>query len=205
MAPPEGRPWWQRPTSAAADSKFAGCGYRTVVSTQCAITPDEEGNPRRSCQRIVKRLRECPGRAAEVIERTEESSTEAGYRDGGKDLGRLLPRRFANGDVASDGAILRSDVGQLYEDFFKVAAEFEQNYVAEGPSARVLQPENPDASNELSDRSRQEQVPDGADGLLARLFGKRGKKGPDEPSLPAQKGTTTAPQYKDYSQDFQEV
>ncbi|CAD7703898.1 unnamed protein product, partial [Ostreobium quekettii] len=189
MAPPEGRgsAWWRGATSAAADSKFAGCSYRTVVSTQCAITPDEDGNPQRACERIVKRLRECPGRAAEVIERTEESSTEAGYRDAGKDLGRLLPRRFANGDEAVDGAILRSDVGQLYEDFFKVAAEFEQNYVAEGPSARVLQPENPDASNELGDRSRQEPAPDGADSLLGRLFGRRGRKGPDEPSLPTQK------------------
>eukprot|EP00803_Ostreobium_quekettii_P011014 evm.model.scf_946.2 EVM.evm.TU.scf_946.2 scf_946:17573-20344(+) len=203
MAPPEGWPWWQRPASAAADSRFAGCGYRTVVSTQCSVQPDEDGNPQRRCERIVKRLRECPGRPAEVLQRTEESSTEANYRDVGKGL--QMPGRFDGGEEGHRGQILGSDVGQLYEDFFRVAAEFEQNYVADGASAGALGQGPQDAGCGQGDRQRQNPAPEGTDGLMGRLFGRRAKKDPEEFSSSNPKGAATAPQYKDYSQDFQEV
>lgn len=198
------QPWWQRVSSAAADSSFAGCSFRTVVSTQCSVEPDEKGVPQRRCERIVRRLRECPGRPVEVIERVEESSTEANYTDGAKDLHKLPPRHYPHSEEHPRDPILQSDVGQLFEDFFKVAAEVEQNYFTEVPSAGVLQPEPPENSWDGSKQQRPTQ-PNGEDSLLGRLFRRRPQDCPTEPPLPKDKGTTTAPQYKDYSQDFQEV
>ncbi|CAD7702769.1 unnamed protein product [Ostreobium quekettii] len=115
------------------------------------------------------------------------------------------PGRFDGGEEGHRGQILGSDVGQLYEDFFRVAAEFEQNYVADGASAGALGQGPQDAGCGQGDRQRQNPAPEGTDGLMGRLFGRRAKKDPEEFSSSNPKGAATAPQYKDYSQDFQEV
>lgn len=140
----------------------------------------------------------------EVIERVEESRTEPNYQDGAKDLHKLPPRHFQNNEGHHRDPILQSDVGQLFEDFFKVAAEVEQNYFREVPSAGVLQPERPESTWDSGKQQGQTQ-PGGTDSFLGRLFRRSKQDCTKDPSLPKAKGATTAPQYKDYSQDFQEV
>lgn len=88
-------------------------------------------------------------------------------------------------------------MGELFEDFFKVAAEVEQNYFNEVPSAGTARPER-------SEDSKGNAAADSEDTFMRRLFRRR----PREPKgdVPVHgKGTKSAPQYKDYSQDFQEV
>lgn len=193
--------WWQRASSAAADASFAGCSYKTTVSTQCSIEPDKNGVPRRRCERIVNRLRECPGRPVEVIERVEESSTEDNYQDMSKDVHRSLPRHYPHTEEHGHESVLQTDVGELFEDFFRVVAEVDQNYLPEGKSDGLQAQQR---NHEGSEPQVSAPV-DGKDSLLGKFFRRRAQNGAGNPVPPKGKGTTTAPQYKDYSQDFQEV
>lgn len=189
MGPPSSaqrQSWWQRASSAAADASVAGCSYRTTVSTQCSVEPDEKGVPRRRCERIVNRLRECPGRPVEVIERVEESSTEAHYQDLSKDVHRGIPRHYPDTGEHCHESVLQSDVGELFEDFFKVVAEVDQNYLAEGTTGSVKPQQH---CHDSSGRKQPAQV-DGTDSLFGRLFRKRVQDGARDPAIPKGKGTT---------------
>ncbi|GMH37051.1 hypothetical protein BSKO_04924 [Bryopsis sp. KO-2023] len=182
------QPWWKPASLVSAESSCnsAGCRFRTLVSTECRILPDEHGVPQRKCERIFRKFKECPGRPAEVVERVEESTTEPNFKQDSKDWHPLRE----HGSAKVQREVIPSEMGQLLEE---VLAAFEKDFFLEDDPSW-------EAGN-LADRMpRQENDELGINnGFFGKWFKRKSKPRSTNP------GSATAPQYGDYANDFQEV
>mmetsp|Transcript_22665 Transcript_22665/g.31616 ORF Transcript_22665/g.31616 Transcript_22665/m.31616 type:complete len:239 (+) Transcript_22665:113-829(+) len=69
--------WFDRLSRERTTGNDNACRYSTVTSTQCKTEMDEEsGVPVRKCERILRRLRHCPGSAPEEVQCDREESIE---------------------------------------------------------------------------------------------------------------------------------
>mmetsp|Transcript_9091 Transcript_9091/g.10494 ORF Transcript_9091/g.10494 Transcript_9091/m.10494 type:complete len:225 (+) Transcript_9091:203-877(+) len=68
------QPWWERAEGGVPQTARDACRYSTNTSMSCQTVMGEDGVPQRKCEKIIRKLRMCPGKPPEEVEyRTEET------------------------------------------------------------------------------------------------------------------------------------
>ncbi|KAK9832923.1 hypothetical protein WJX74_001844 [Apatococcus lobatus] len=176
-------PWWERFSRAAvqcsqtsASSSQLDCTFSIQSSEHCVLESSPDGTPVRKCERLIRKLRSCPGRVPEVVETLQETRTDTDCGTASIDPYNRESR--VEGSLGAEA--LNRNVGEAFEEFLK----FTEGLKHQGSSAEqeTLHLEPPGQHSSLPEQRIPPAISPPAYTFFGRLFRRQRRNSIEPPA-----------------------
>ncbi|KAK9842166.1 hypothetical protein WJX84_004169 [Apatococcus fuscideae] len=145
------------------------CNFSIESNEHCVLEAAPDGTPVRKCERLIRRLRQCPGRLPEVIETIAETRSDTECSSSA-----MEPyNREARAENSVGAEALGRNVGEAFEEFVKFTEELKHRGSGDVQETLQLEPPAPQQPSRPDQflQSDQNHLP--SDTFFGRLFGRQ--------------------------------